>query len=52
METGCGGLNGLDVWDGNVVKLDDDVCTIINIIKLIEYQNRVISLSYSNQIMF
>ena len=32
-KTGCGGRDGLGVWDGNVEKLRcDDACTTINII--------------------
>ena len=33
-----GGRDGLEVWDGNVVKLGcDDGCTTINIIKFTEF---------------
>ena len=36
-ETGCGGRDGLGVWDGNAVKLGyDDYCTTINIITFID----------------
>ena len=35
-ETGCGRMDRLGVWDGNVLKLGyDDGCTTINIIKFI-----------------
>ena len=34
-ETGCGRMDRLGVWDGNVLKSGcDDGCTTINIIKL------------------
>ena len=34
-----GGYNGLEVWDGNVIKLGcDDFCTTINVIKSIEFK--------------
>ena len=36
-ETGCMGRDGLEVWNGNVLKLDrNDGYTTINIIKLTE----------------
>ena len=38
-ETGCGGMDGLGVWDGNAVKLGCDHCTTTNVIKFIELKN-------------
>ena len=40
-ETGCGRREGLEVWDGNVLKLGcDNGCTTINIIKFTEFLKR------------
>ena len=40
-ETGRGWGNGLEVWDGNAIKLGcDDCCATTNVIKFIELKKR------------